>query len=139
MHVGGRADKMKAEASSWLDLQIEFYSLIPKGKPYRVKRSPFWQTQQTNRKLSSSERRVGKIWLYYKYMARWLQTNLSNKSMIRLIFVTLLCASFVGLSSGNDTSNCKRPSLRKEWRALGHDGQKAFTDAIKASLILFVL
>lgn len=52
--------------------------------------------------------------------------------MLRLFTAVLLCASVVGLSSaGPAPSTCKNPSIRKEWRALGHDGQKAFADAIK--------
>jgi hypothetical protein len=58
--------------------------------------------------------------------------------MLHLFSVTLLCASIVGLSSGAATPTCKKPSVRKEWRALGHDGQKAFADAIKAGVFLFV-
>jgi len=44
-----------------------------------------------------------------------------------------ICAIIIGLSSGTVIPKCKceRPTVRKEWRALGHDGQAAFTEAIK--------
>jgi len=50
--------------------------------------------------------------------------------MRHLFVFGLICASFVGLSSGTVIPKCKKPSVRKEWRALGYDGQKAFTEAI---------
>jgi len=44
-----------------------------------------------------------------------------------------ICAIIIGLSYGTVIPKCKceRPTVRKEWRALGHDGQAAFTEAIK--------
>ena len=57
--------------------------------------------------------------------------------MIGLLMLALFCASIVDLSSGTATPKCTRPSLRKEWRELGYDGQKAFIDAIKAGMFHF--
>lgn len=51
--------------------------------------------------------------------------------MLRLFSLALLCARIFGLSSGNATPKCEKPAVRKEWRALGYEGQKAFTEAIK--------
>ena len=56
--------------------------------------------------------------------------------MLRLFFSAVFLVAFVGLCSGTATPKCTKPSVRKEWRALGHDGQKAFADAIKASILL---
>ena len=56
--------------------------------------------------------------------------------MIGLLILVLLCSNIV-VSSGTVTPKCTKPSLRKEWRALGYDGQKAFIDAIKASFFYF--
>ncbi|KIM81626.1 hypothetical protein PILCRDRAFT_8665 [Piloderma croceum F 1598] len=57
--------------------------------------------------------------------------------MVRLFALALLSTCIFGLSSGTVTPKCKQPAVRKEWRALGPDGQKAFTDAIKASICYF--
>jgi hypothetical protein len=58
--------------------------------------------------------------------------------MIHLRFlIALLYACFFGFSWGIDTPECKKRSLRKEWRALGQGGQKDFTDAIKAGVLAF--
>jgi tyrosinase len=51
--------------------------------------------------------------------------------MIRALFCALLGISIIGVSSGTAGSKCERPSLRKEWRSLGYDGQKAYIDAVK--------
>lgn len=53
--------------------------------------------------------------------------------MVHLFTLTLLCAYLLGCSFGTPLPKCKKPAVRKEWRALGHDGQKAFADAIKVS------
>jgi len=51
--------------------------------------------------------------------------------MIRTFFCALLCISIVSLSSGTATPKCVKPSIRKEWRALGYDGQRAYINAVK--------
>lgn len=51
--------------------------------------------------------------------------------MTNLLVLALLCATIFDLTSATATPKCTRPSLRKEWRELGYDGQKAFADAIK--------
>ena len=66
-----------------------------------------------------------------------LQRNLTAKDMLRILSGVLLCVCFIRSSSGVATHKCKEPALQKEWRALGYDGQKDFTDAIKASLSYF--
>ena len=57
--------------------------------------------------------------------------------MIGLLVIALLCARIIDVSSGTATPKCTRPSLRKEWRELSYDGQKAFIDAIKAGIFHF--
>ncbi|KIM80670.1 hypothetical protein PILCRDRAFT_9478 [Piloderma croceum F 1598] len=59
--------------------------------------------------------------------------NLATKVMLRILSGALLCVCFIRSSSGIATPKCKEPALRKEWRALGYDGQKDLIDAIKAS------
>lgn len=58
--------------------------------------------------------------------------------MLCLLSFAVLCICFAGSSSCTATHQCKKPALRKEWRALGRGGQKDFTDAIKASVTLFI-
>jgi hypothetical protein len=88
----------------------------------------------------AADHQLGHFYLNYKV---WMDSHSSKKPqarkqvMIRLLTLALLCASIVDLSSGTATPKCTRPSLRKEWRALGYDGQRAFTDAIKAGIIHF--
>jgi tyrosinase len=57
--------------------------------------------------------------------------------MVRLFALALLSTCIFGLSSGTATPKCKQPAVRKEWRELGPEGQKAFTEAIKASICCF--
>jgi tyrosinase len=57
--------------------------------------------------------------------------------MFRLFALVLLSTCIIGLSSGTVAPKCKQPAVRKEWRALGPDGQKAFAEAIKASIFCF--
>ena len=57
--------------------------------------------------------------------------------MIRTLFSALLCVSIINQSSGTASPKCEKPSVRKEWRALGYDGQKAYINAVKASIFHF--
>jgi hypothetical protein len=83
--------------------------------------------------------RVGTSWfpLYTVQRPAVLQRNLATKVMLRILSGALLCVCFIRSSSGIAAPKCKEPALRKEWRALGYDGQKDFTDAIKVSFATF--
>src|ERR1700742_2794129 len=61
----------------------------------------------------------------------------ASSTMICTLFCALLCVSIINVSSGTASRKCERLSLRKEWRALGYDGQKAYIDAVKASIFHF--
>lgn len=61
----------------------------------------------------------------------------ASSTMICTLFCALLCVGIINVSSGTASRKCERPSLRKEWRALGYDGQKAYIDAVKASIFHF--
>lgn len=58
--------------------------------------------------------------------------------MTYLFHLVLLFASIIGISTGTALPTCKTPAVRKEWRDLGRDGQKAFADAIKVGLDLYI-
>jgi hypothetical protein len=83
--------------------------------------------------------RVGTSWfqLYRVRRPAVLQRNLAIKVMLRILSRALLYVCFIRSSSGIATTKCEEPALRKEWRALGYDGQKDFTDAFKASFSYF--
>lgn len=60
--------------------------------------------------------------------------QLTFDSMLRVFQLIFLCASFTTLVAAHG-STCKNPAIRKEWRSLGHSGQKAYADAIKVRLM----
>lgn len=53
--------------------------------------------------------------------------------MVKSLFLLLPSVCFTCILSAGVIlgSTCKKPIVRKEWRSLGYDGQKAYTDAIK--------
>jgi hypothetical protein len=53
-----------------------------------------------------------------------------------LLWFSLLAATTFAVTSlatpeAKGYQKCTKPTIRREWRALGHAGQKAFADAIK--------